>query len=62
MQSLTFWEILVSTLSGAIGVQSNRNRQGDFSRGTFTQFIFAGILFTFLFVLSVTIVVRLVLS
>ena len=46
----------------AFGVQSNRNRQRDFSRGKPSHFILLGLLFTLLFVLLLFGVVRLVLN
>jgi len=59
---LSFLEILGSTFAAAIGVQSKANKQRDFSQGRPTQFIFAGIIFAAIFVVSVVAVVRTVLS
>lgn len=56
-----FWNIVLSTLAAAIGVQSNKNRQRDFAHGRPLAFIVAGILFTVLFILTVVTVVHLVL-
>ncbi len=61
-QPLSFWQMLSSTLWAALGVQNNKNRQRDFSRGKATHFIFFGIGFTVFFVLAVYAVVSLVLS
>ena len=58
---LTFWQVLSSTLAAAFGVQSSKNRERDFSRGKASHFIFMGIAFTVLFVLTVVAVVNLVL-
>lgn len=60
-QSLSVWEVIGSTLAAAIGVQSSRNRERDFTRGKPWQFIAAGIIFTALFVLTIALVVTLVL-
>jgi hypothetical protein len=60
--SLSFFQIVGSTLAAAFGVQSSRNRQRDFSHGRVSHFIVAGVIFTVLFVLAVIFVVRLVLS
>lgn len=59
---LSFLEILGSTFAAAIGVQSKANKKRDFSQGKPTHFIFAGIIFAVIFVVSVVAVVRTVLS
>ncbi|MCR9260103.1 MAG: DUF2970 domain-containing protein [Pseudomonadaceae bacterium] len=59
--SLTFWQVLGSTLAAAFGVQSSKNRKRDFSKGKPSQFIFMGIGFTVVFVLIMIGVVSLVL-
>jgi DUF2970 family protein len=59
--SLTFWQVLSSTLAAAFGVQSSKNRERDFTRGKPSQFIFMGIGFTIVFVLIMIGVVSLVL-
>ncbi len=59
---LSFLEILGSTFSAAIGVQSKANKKRDFSQGKPTQFIFAGLIFATIFVVSVIAIVRTVLS
>lgn len=61
-ESLSFLQIVGSTLAAAFGVQSSRNRERDFSRGRISHFIVAGIVFTVVFVLAVIVVVRLVLG
>lgn len=58
---LTFWEMLQSVLSAALGVQSGKNRARDFSRGKPSHFIMLGVLFTVVFVLTIFGVVKLVL-
>ncbi len=59
--SLTFWQVLSSTLAAAFGVQSSKNRERDFTKGKPSQFIFMGIGFTVVFVLIMIGVVSLVL-
>jgi hypothetical protein len=54
-------DLLKSTLSAAIGVQSNSNREKDFKHGNIKTFVFAGIIFTVLFIGTVITVVNLVL-
>jgi hypothetical protein len=58
---LTFWEMLQSVLSAALGVQSGKNRSRDFSRGKPSHFTIMGVLFTFVFVLLIFALVKLVL-
>lgn len=60
-QPLNLRQMLQSVLAAAFGVQSNRNRTRDFSRGKPSHFILLGLLFTGLFVLLLFGVVRLVL-
>jgi len=59
---LTFFEMLGSTFSAAFGVQSQHNRERDFSRGKPGHFILMGIGFTAAFVVTMVLVVKLVLS
>lgn len=58
---LTFWEMLQSVLSAALGVQSGKNRSRDFTRGKPSHFIMLGVGFTAVFVLVIFSVVKLVL-
>ena len=62
LPSLTFLEMLGSVLSAAFGVQSQRNRERDFSRGKARHFILMGVAFTACFVLTIVLVVKLVLA
>lgn len=61
-QNLSVWQIVLSTVAAAFGVQSSRNRKRDFTRGRASHFIVAGVLFTVLFVLGMILLVNLVLS
>ena len=58
---LSFWELLKSTSSAFLGVQSNANRERDFSRGKLSHFIWMGLLFGLVFVSTLIGVVQLVL-
>jgi len=58
---LTLLQLIGSTLAAAVGVQSSANRQRDFTHGKAVHFIFMGILFTVVFVLTVLGVVNWVL-
>jgi hypothetical protein len=53
--------VLRSVLSAFLGVQSNRNRERDFTHGKLSHFVVVGLVVTTLFVLLVVGVVRLVL-
>lgn len=55
-------DVVGSVLSAAFGVQSSRNRERDFSRGSYRQFVIAGVIFTVLFVATLVAVVNLVLG
>jgi len=54
--------VVKSIASAAFGVQSNRNREADFTQGNYRHFIIGGIVFTVIFVLTVAFVVSLVLK
>ena len=56
-----FWEVVMSVLAAALGVQTSKNRERDFTRGNPLVFIAAGLIFTVLFVLTLIGVVNLVL-
>ncbi len=55
-------KVLQSVLAGAIGVQSNKRREEDFSGHSPLPYIIAGIIFTAGFVVTLVIVVKLVLA
>ena len=58
---LSFWQLLKSTFSAFLGVQSNANRERDFTQGKMSHFIWMGLLFGIVFVLTIIGVVQLVL-
>jgi hypothetical protein len=58
---IPFWRVVVSVIQASFGVQSNRNRERDFTTGKFLPFVVAALLFTGLFVLTIVFVVSLVL-
>ena len=55
-------KIMQSILAGALGVQSDRRRQEDFSSHSPAPYIIAGLLFTAAFVGGLILVVNLVLA
>ncbi|MDE1169103.1 MAG: DUF2970 domain-containing protein [Pseudomonas sp.] len=57
----TLWQMLHSVLAAAFGVQSNKNRERDFTHGKPVHFIALGIAFTVVFALVLFGVVQLVL-
>lgn len=60
-EKLSFGALVMSVLSAFLGVQSNANRERDFSRGKLSHFIIIGLIFGLLFVLIIVGVVNLVL-
>jgi Protein of unknown function (DUF2970) len=54
--------VVRSIAAAAFGVQSNRNKERDFTHGNYRHFIVGGIVFTVIFVLTVAFVVSLVLE
>lgn len=58
---VSFLSILQSTLAAAIGVQSEKNRQRDFTHGKPVYFIIAGLIFIVVFIAVIITVVQLVL-
>ncbi len=58
---LSFGQLLKSTFSAFLGVQSNANRERDFTQGRMSHFIWMGLLFGVVFVLTIIGVVQLVL-
>lgn len=57
----SFWQVVLSVLAAAIGVQNSKNRERDFTKGNPLVFIAAGLIFTVLFVLTLIGIVYLVL-
>ena len=59
---LNLFQVVSSVFAAGLGVQSSKNRERDFKRGSFGVFIVAGIVFTLLFMGTVFTVVQLVLK
>jgi uncharacterized membrane protein YidH (DUF202 family) len=55
-------KVLQSVLAGAIGVQSDKRREEDFSNHSPWPYIIAGIIFTVGFVVTLVVIVKLVLA
>ncbi|WP_299592451.1 DUF2970 domain-containing protein [uncultured Microbulbifer sp.] len=61
-QQPSFGQVVLSTLAAAIGVQSNKNRERDFKGGSIKAYVAAGLIFTALFVITLVLIVKTVLS
>lgn len=59
---ISFVQLLLSTLSAFIGVQSNANRERDFKYGKVSHFIAIGLLFGLVFILTLVSVVKIVMK
>ena len=57
---ISYRQILLSTLSAFIGVQSNVNRERDFKYGKISHFILIGLLFGLVFICTLVLVVQIV--
>lgn len=57
----TIWQIIMSVLAAAFGVQSQQARARDFTHGNPAAYIIGGIVFVVVFVLVLVLVVQLVL-
>lgn len=55
-------DVVASVLAAALGVQSEKNRERDFTQGSPKQFVIVGIGATVLFIVAIYIVVRIVLK
>jgi hypothetical protein len=53
-----FKQLILSLLAGLVGVQSNKNRETDFSQGNIWVFIIGGVVLTVLFVVFLVLLVR----
>lgn len=55
-------QLILSILAGAIGVQSNKNRERDFQAGSFKKFVIGGLIFTALFIIILLTIVNFVIA
>ena len=56
----TLWQMLHSIVAAAFGVQSQKNRERDFTRGKPVHFVVLGIVCTAVFALALFALVKLV--
>jgi uncharacterized membrane protein YhdT len=61
-KSPTFLQAIKSVLAAFIGVQSEANRERDFTQGKPSHFILAGLILTLVFILVLWGIVKLVLT
>lgn len=57
----TTWQVLISVLMSFFGVQNEETRQRDFTHGKPSQFIIIGLVITFVFIVVLYLLVKLVL-
>jgi len=62
MSRPTIFQVVKSVFSAFIGVQSDENRQKDFTQGSLKLYIITGIIFTIAFVGGLIIVVSAILG
>jgi hypothetical protein len=55
-------QVVKSVMAASFGVQSNANRERDFTKGSPGQYIIIGLVFTILFVLGLWALVKLIMS
>ncbi len=58
----SFIDVLGSVLASMFGVQSNRNREKDFTHGKPSQYIIIGLIVNVVFMLTIWVVVSLVMK
>lgn len=56
------FQLILSILAGAVGVQSNKNRERDFQEGDIKKFVIGGLLFTILFILGLMMIVNIAIN
>jgi hypothetical protein len=61
-RQLSFLQTMLSVVQASFGVQSSKNKQRDFEKGSLKGSIAAALIFTVLFVLTLAVVVNIVLS
>lgn len=61
-QKSSFWQIVVSTLGAAFGVQSSKVYERDANQRSITPYLVAGLIFTTLFIFTVVGIVKIVLN
>ncbi len=60
MSKPSLLHVVKSVISAAIGIQSDKNREEDFKRGSLPAYIIVGLIATLLFIFAIVKVVSLV--
>ncbi|MGQ9425370.1 DUF2970 domain-containing protein [Gilvimarinus sp. F26214L] len=58
----TFWQIVVSTLGAAFGVQSSKTYERDSDQKSIAPYLTAGLIFTTLFIFILVTIVKIILN
>lgn len=58
----TFWQIVLSTLAAAFGVQSRKAHERDAGQNSVAPYLVAGLIFTSVFIITIITIVKIVLS
>lgn len=61
-EGLSILQVFQSVLAASFGVQSNLNRERDFTKGSAKAFIMVGLIVTVMFILTIFAIVTLVLK
>lgn len=61
-KKITFLQLVGTVLCAAFGVQSSKNRERDFTYGKASTFVMSGIIFSVLFIITLSTIVHLVLK
>ncbi len=59
---VTLWMVIKSVLAAMFGVQSDKNRERDFTNGKPSQFIIVGLIAVFIFIMIIYGIVQLVMT
>ncbi len=60
--NVSLFKVILSVLAAMFGVQSSKNRERDFAKGRPAAYIIVGIIMTVLFILTLVLVVKFVMS
>lgn len=58
----SFWQVVLSAMAAAFGVQSSKAHKRDANQRSVLPYVVAGLIFTTLFVTTVILIVKVVLS
>ncbi|WP_372737352.1 DUF2970 domain-containing protein [Neptunomonas sp.] len=61
-ESPSLWKMILSVLAAIFGVQSEQNRQRDFSKGSVWRFAILGLIALIVFIIAVILLTRWALS